>query len=272
MKGLTALNALEVIPQSIVEHEAAEYDLVAGDEGARLVVWAPTAEAAVLQEFEGECREHAGGTLLLGPTSPANAAALRARLPWLQPRPLGLRTSAGFGDRLGLATPGHVRAARVAGGQVAPIFAQQSIREMARTGRTPQQVMDDATWGMFQEGWREGMGADADHLKTPADIDACVAAGFTFYTIDPGEHVDNRAEHMALTELRAAVEALPAEVQPAASGLLGRSFDLEGQIVTLGEHSLLRAAVKYGRAVAHVAEMYRHLQQVAPEGHSELEV
>ena len=26
--------------------------------------------------------------------------------------------------------------------------------------------------------------------KTPADIDACAAAGFSFYTIDPGAHVD----------------------------------------------------------------------------------
>ncbi len=81
-----------------------------------------------------------------------------------------------------------------AGGNIAPIFAQQSIREMTRTGRTPQQVMDDATWGIFQEGWQDGFGADADHLKTPGDIDACLAAGYTFFTIDPGAHVDNRAE------------------------------------------------------------------------------
>ena len=54
--------------------------------------------------------------------------------------------------------------------------------------------MDDATWGVFAEGWRDGLGADADHLKTAADIDACAAAGFTFFTIDPGDHVDNAAD------------------------------------------------------------------------------
>ena len=78
------------------------------------------------------------------------------------------------------------------------IFAQQSIREMTRTGRSPDDVMDDATWGVFQEGWRAGVGADADHLKTTADIDLCVAAGYTFFTIDPGAHVDPAAD----TELR----------------------------------------------------------------------
>lgn len=47
----------------------------------------------------------------------------------------------GFGDRLEPATPGHNDAVR--GTKFAPIFAQQSVRENTRTGRTPQQVMDD---------------------------------------------------------------------------------------------------------------------------------
>ena len=68
---------------------------------------------------------------------------------------------------------------RAAGGGLAPIFAQQSIREMERTGRSPREVLDDATWGVFAEGWQEGFGADADHLKTAEDIDACVAAGYS---------------------------------------------------------------------------------------------
>jgi hypothetical protein len=232
-------------------------------------VWAEGSEA--LRGFEGECSEHAGQSLLLGPLSAGNAAALRARLPWLQPRPLGLRTSAGFGDRLGLATPGHVRAMRAVSG-LAPIFAQQSMREMARTGSTPQQVLDDATWGTFQEGWRAGVGADADHLKTTADIDACLAAGFTFYTLDPSEHVDNRAEHFSPVELRAAAEALPAHVRPRASGLLGKAFDVEGRRLILDEPHLWRAAVKYGRAVAHVAVLHDHLARAAGEGQFDLEI
>ena len=65
---------------------------------------------------------------------------------------------------------------------------------MTRTQRTPQQVMDDATWGVFQAGYRDGFGADADHLKNPDDIDACLACGFTFFTIDPGDHVDPSAD------------------------------------------------------------------------------
>ena len=75
--------------------------------------------------------------------------------------PLGLSPSFGFGDRLGLATPGHIDA--VTGTKFAPLFAQQSVCENARTGRTPRQVLDDARW---DAPW----GADADHLKTPGDL------------------------------------------------------------------------------------------------------
>ena len=52
---------------------------------------------------------------------------------------LGLQPSFGFGDRIGLATPGHIEAMKRAGAGIAPIFAQQSIREMTRTGRTPRE-------------------------------------------------------------------------------------------------------------------------------------
>src|SRR5688500_2151626 len=113
-------------------------------------------------------------------------------MPDNRPVPLGLNPSFGFGDRLGLATPGHVAAMRRAGKGVAPIYAQQSIREMTRTQRSPEQVMRDALRGAAESGWGESepQGADADHLKTPQDVDRTAAAGFCFFTIDPSDYVD----------------------------------------------------------------------------------
>ncbi len=265
MAGLKSID-LNILLRSLIAVGEIECGLEQSPAGARVAVLAPKG-AVLFKDFEGETSEHAGKTLLLGPTSPRNAAALRSNIPWLTPRPLGLRTSAGMGDRLGWATPGHVRAVRSANdgsNKIAPIFAQQSIREMTRTGRTPQQVMDDATWGIFAEGWREGVGADADHLKVPADIDACVAAGFSFYTIDPGEHVDNSAETAPIPDLRRAVDQLPWDrLEDSAKAMttryLNRVFDIEGRSVHFDEQTLLRAAAKYGKAVAHVTTMYRHL-------------
>jgi hypothetical protein len=239
--------------------------------GPQLVVLTPNASKSS-QAFDGIHTELGGLDLILCPPTPTNASALRAQLAWLQPRTLGLKTSAGLGDRLGLATPGHVRAIRDTGGVIAPIFAQQSIREMKRTGRTPQQVMDDATWGIFEEGWQTGFGADADHLKSFADIDACLECGYTFYTFDPGEHVDNRAETIALNELRNLAETLPELIQPHQCGLQGRRFQIEDLTLTFDEHTLLKAAVKYGRAVLHVSLMYQHLSRTAGSQPFEVEV
>jgi tagaturonate epimerase len=265
MPNIKNLPGIELYPNSSVAVSAIEFALAKRADEAQIAVFAPTG-SAVLADFEGETSEQAGQTLLLGPTSPANATALRRHLLWLQPHPLGLRTSAGMGDRLGLATPGHVQAVRAVGGDIAPIFAQQSIREMARTGRTPQQVMDDATWGTFQEGWNAGVGADADHLKTTADIDACAAAGFTFFTIDPGEHVDGAADTDDLATLGRKYDALPwLGLETSATALraayAGKRIEIEDRTIAYDDATLLRAAVKYGRAVAHVAAMYRHLDE-----------
>ena len=262
---------LNLCPRSLVTHDGAEYALAQTTAGARLAILADP-DSLALADFDGKRSELGGRTLILCPLNAKNAAALRTHLTWLLPRLIGLKTSAGLGDRLGLATPGHVRAVRAKQGKIAPIFAQQSIREMARTGRTPQQVMDDALWGIFAEGWQDGFGADADHLKTAEDIDACLAAGFTFFTIDPGAHVNNRAETASLSVLRELAEALPVEVQPRHSGLLGKGFDIEGLWLTFNEATLLKAAVKYGQAIAHVAAMYRHLGQAAGPRPFELEV
>ncbi len=262
---------LNIFSRSLVKQRYLEFGLAHTADGPRLAVLG-TPESPALNDFEGERSELGERTLLLGNPTPHNAAALRDHLVWLQPGLLGLRTSAGMGDRIGLATPGHVRAIRATGGQIAPIFAQQSIREMTRTGRSPQQVMDDATWGIFQEGWKDGVGADADHLKTTADIDACLAAGFTFFTIDPGAHVDNRAETASLNELRELSAALPDDLQPHVSGLLNRTFAIEGYSLHFDEATLLKAAVKYGRAIGHVSVMYHYLARAAGSRPFELEV
>jgi hypothetical protein len=175
---------------------------------------------------------------------------------------LGLRPSFGFGDRTGLATPGHVEAMRRAGAGIEPIFPQQSIREMTRTGRSPQAVMDEAVAGMRQAGWSGVTGADADHLKTTADVDATAAAGFTFFTIDPSEHVDAHADDYDESTLRSRFAAVRDEVDWVEK-YRGRSVELPtGTAIDLSEQACLRAAVKYGRALNHALRMAEHIARV----------
>lgn len=259
------------ISQSIVSHESLEFGLIKVDGARQLAILGAKGDPR-LKPFEGTRLDSGGGTLLQGPLSANNAAAMRELLPWLRPQVLGLKTSAGMGDRLGLATPGHVRATRACEGKVAPIFAQQSIREMTRTGRTPQQVMDDAMWGVFQENWQEGFGTDADHLKNENDINACLAAGFTFFTIDPGEFVIDQADKLGLDDLRIRADGLPSPLRESETNLLNCSRCFQGLEIHFSEAILLRAMVKYGQAIWHVVKMYEHLCAASGGKPFELEV
>ena len=232
-------------------------------------------DGAISGEKAGEID---GQPITLGPLNDRNAAAVRAVLPWTAPKCAGLHTSAGLGDRLGLATPGHIRAIRRQGAGLTPFLAQQSIREMARTGRNPRQVMDAATWGVLQEGYRDGFGSDADHLQEPQYIDLTLAQGFTMFTIDPGAHVVNEADDLAAGDLASAFENLDFDGLEIAKGdietaYVGRRVELEGGArVAFDEAVLLRAAVKYGAAIVHTKTMYRHLVEAAGDRPFELEV
>ncbi len=128
-----------------------------------------------------------------------NAVAIRKIFKWTSPQCAGLKTSFGAGDRIGLATPGHIRALK--NYDIFPVLAQQSIREMSRTIRSAEEVMDDATWGVFQEGFTGGFGSDADHLKTEQDIRDTIEAGFTGFTVDPSDYINNKADIVDLYEI-----------------------------------------------------------------------
>ncbi len=185
---------------------------------------------------------------------------------------LGLNPSFGFGDRIGLATPGHVEAMRRSGQGIDPIYPQQSIREMARTKRTPSGVMTDALNGAKAAGWTGQIGADADHLKTTKDVDVTAEVGFTFFTIDPSEHVDAHADDYSEATLREKFAGVAGEVNWIPQ-YQGKTIRLDsGTAVELNEEACLRAAVKYGRALNHAIMLADHIAQVHKQNGRDYEI
>jgi hypothetical protein len=167
------------------------------------------------------------------------------------PTTLGLQPSFGFGDRLGTATPGHVEALRQAGGPIKGIFAQQSIREMNRTRRTAKGVMQAAAEALDAAQFTDDWGADADHLKTAEDVRYTAEAGFVFYTIDPSEHVDQHADNYDAETLRDKFAQVRDEVDWIET-YNGRTVTVpDGPIVRFDRQTVLRSAVKYGKAINH---------------------
>jgi len=210
----------------------------------------------------------------LYPLTAQNAKMLRSRLAWLNPIALGTRTSAGFGDRLGIATIGHLSATDGTG--VAPILAQQSVRENTRTGRTPQIVLDDAMWGVFEFGWQNEWGADADHIKTIADIQPFVEAGYSFYTLDPSAHVDDQADADSLDVLRNKVKQLDWQILDSSPektlATYSQAFMLDDRTISFDELTLSRAMAKYGNAVAHTVTLARYLRDKFGDKPFDLEI
>ena len=172
-----------------------------------------------------------------------------------RPVPLGLEPSFGYGDRLGLATPGHIRAQRADGGPIRAIYAQQSVRELDRTRRNPADVASAAQAAVNEAGFRQPWGADADHLKRPHDIGDFVAAGYTFFTIDPSDHVVDAADSMDDDQLQHAWAKVREQVDWIES-YAGVDSDLgAGVRIRIDPQSMRRCAVKYGRAVNFSLEM-----------------
>ena len=190
----------------------------------------------------------------------------------VSPTILGLQACFGFGDRIGMATPGHVAAMNRAGKGIAPIFPQQSIREMQRTGRNPTQVMNEAMQGAIHSGWTSPTGADADHLKTNQDVDVTATAGFTFFTIDPSGCVDQKADNYDEATLRSKFDSIRSQTAWY-QAYVGRRIALpNGTSIHLTDHACMRAAVKYGAAISHAISLSNYIDSVQTKAHRDFEI
>ncbi|MGB2869709.1 MAG: tagaturonate epimerase family protein [Bacteroidota bacterium] len=258
--------AIKVYPNSV--SKADDLTVFVGMEGMRknLYLAGADGEATLFGEFDGKnvLVDQLGGVLKRCPMNHVNANRIRQHLGFTRPTLLGLDNSIGCGDRLGLANAGHLRAIANSGWK--PILAQQSVRELERTKREAEDVMDAATWAVLQEGFQDGYGADADHLKTPEDIDRYARAGFTMFTLDIGAYVVNEAARMPMEQVTAKFAELPwkgLNDTPAAflDRYAGKRFQFEGGLeITPTKEEALRGGVKYGAGIAQTLMLATYLE------------
>lgn len=205
-----------------------------------------------------------------------NRKELQVNFEFTNPQLIGLNNSFGFGDRIGLANPAHLRA--LGKSRFKPVLAQQSVRELTRTNRSPAEVIDAAVWAVFQEGYLNGFGADADHLKTTADIDLLVANGFKMFTFDPGEYVHNEADTLSEKELDEATKkinwkGLFSDFENLSKEYCNKMFSVSANLqISVSEDNFKRAVLKYGDSLAHLKKMYDHLKTQYPAYESEVEI
>jgi len=268
--------SVSVYPNSINMLNGVTYFI--GKEGIEksLYLLADSSSVSDIPKFHGTLFEDEGKILKKCPLTTKNRIALQSFFSFTIPQILGVEDSFGFGDRLGLANGGHIRSLTI--GNFKPILAQQSIRELTRTQRTADEVMNAAVWAVFQEGYKNGFGSDADHLKTPEDATMMLNAGFTMFTFDPGEHVDNNADNYDEQKLYSVVANLPwselNDTFPAAERRYSKKeFKISDDfILEVNEQDFLRAYAKYGKAIAHIKKMYEHMKSISSGRTFEVEV
>lgn len=200
-------------------------------------------------------------------TSHQNAELLRSWFPFMKPVAFGRSSfSLGLGDRLGLASPGHLRC--LAGTPIRPVLAQQSIRELNLTARTYSDVLDAASWAVLQEGFHEGFGADGDHLKKPEDIKMALDLGFSMITLDCSEKIDGSVAAMLPVELNERYLKLPEKFrQEMETAYLDMKFTVGKHEIQFDSKTLQEILLTYGATLAFIAELYavyikQHNQEV----------
>lgn len=188
-----------------------------------------------------------------------NCNALRELFPYTKPtNHSGIPITVGLGDRLGLASPGHIRLIKDL--PVFPILAQQSIRELNLTGRTYQDVLAAASWAVFQEGYTKGFGADGDHLKTAEEVKMALDCGYTMITLDCSEHIDNPVAALSDNEITDCYQKLPPEVRAKLEAkYLGKNFNLKGVSLTFNQADFQKIVLVYLKAIDYTIELYNKL-------------
>ena len=229
-------------PRSVHKLGDTTVSMVRGDEADFLKVEGPN------PGFTGTCAAGEG----YFPLDHANTALLRKLFPFCAPKPVltAVRT-VGVGDRLGLATPGHLRVFEKY--DALPVLAQQSIRELTLTHRTFGDVLDCATRAVFREDFQKGYGADGDHLKTDAEVEYALGEGYTMLTLDCSEHIRNDVLDMSAAQVEAEYKP-DAELEAL---YLGKTFTVEGQDVTFGAEEFKRTCLIYLKALDHAVAIYK---------------
>ena len=194
------------------------------------------------------------------PLTVENSKVIRSLFDYTNPKPhKGHHITIGLGDRLGLASAGHIRLVR--GFDVFPVLAQQSMRELNLTGRTYDDVIAAAVWAVFRENYTKGYGADGDHLKTSGEVKHALDCGCTMITLDCSEHIRNDYASERQSAVDASYTALPSELTSSYEATyLGKAFPIGGDIEIMFEDSEFRRIVLvYRAAVDHAVSIFEEL-------------
>jgi hypothetical protein len=220
------------------------------------------ANSKVFAALDGTVSSDGPPAVKICPLSIANSKVIRKHFSFTNPAALSAHpVTIGLGDRLGLATPGHLRLFKDS--KLRPVLAQQSTRELLLTGRSFAGVLADAVWGVFQSGYHDGYGADGDHLKNAAEVRSALDEGYTMITLDCSEHIRQLGAETDAEVAHIYLDFAADQRRQLETAFLGAPFTLKsGLTLTFTAPQLHRYAVVYQNAINFAIKIYKEV--IAP--------
>ncbi|TWT27756.1 tagaturonate epimerase family protein [Planomicrobium sp. CPCC 101110] len=235
---------------------------VAEKDGTKLVMVRDGNQKWIIASGKGELlNELEGGKIGEGskvcPLSHENRLVLNRHFDYTVPQAFGNKQATmGLGDRLGIASPGHIEALR--NRKVKPILAQQSIRELTLTNRSMNDMLDAASFAVFQEGYKGGFGADGDHIKEEKDIQYALSLGVSMLTLDCSDQIKKNIENAPAEKIEADYEQLPEDAKSYFnSEYLDKEFDVNGLSIKFDKITLMKNVLTYAEALDYTERVYK---------------
>lgn len=259
------LPTIELLEQGKIASDASNLKVYkesyTDSDGVHLLMVKDHAEKLILASGNGQLYDALVGTDIDGkgkvcPLIHENRLVLNHYFDYTAPQAFGTEIATiGLGDRLGLASPGHIET--IKGKKIKPVLAQQSIRELTLTNRSMNDMLDAACFAVFQEGYKGGFGADGDHIKEESDIKYALSLGVSMITLDCSDQIHKTIEEASAEVVRAEYNNLPDEVKHRYNEqYLNKTFEVNGLSLTFDEISLMKNVLLYEEAITYTTHVY----------------
>ena len=254
----------KIINKSLCEVPGGWLSLVETEAGKRLA-FASKEESQLSKMFVAENTATENGVnVAVMALTPNNAAVVRRFVKWASPSACGTKgTSVGFSDWVGAADA--FAAELFAKRQLKPVLVDYTAENSASLKRNFLEAVDTATWGILENGYKEGYGANAAGLKAEEDIVKALLYGYSMIGFDCSDKIDLSLEKLSDEEIEKRYNGLNDAFREAlAASYLNVEFKVGTNTVKFTDKELRRIVLEYGEAIMHVQFIYNSYLKNTP--------
>ena len=254
----------KIINKSLCEVPGGWLSLVETEAGKRLA-FASKEESQLSKMFVAENTATENGVnVAVMALTPNNAAVVRRFVKWASPSACGTKgTSVGFSDWVGAADA--FAAELFAKRQLKPVLVDYTAENSASLKRNFLEAVDTATWGILENGYKEGYGANAAGLKAEEDIVKALLYGYSMIGFDCSDKIDLSLEKLSDEEIEKRYNGLNDAFREAlAASYLNVEFKVGANTVKFTDKELRRIVLEYGEAIMHVQFIYNSYLKNTP--------